>query len=127
MKEDTQEKSLISVNQNGIISKLKNFFRNLFKKNKTTQNDIVVEDSTNNSINGEKNKNTFMESLKNVENEDTKLIKLQKQYRDGDIKEEEMSEQQVSALIDLYDKQISNLRKSNELRKQKIIKYRNCN
>ena len=37
---------------------------------------------------------------------------------------EEMSEKQVSALIDLYDKQIANLRKSNELRKQKLLEYR---
>lgn len=124
MKENTQEKSLISVNENGIINKLKNFFRNLFKKNKPIQKAILVEDSINNSIDGEQNRNIFMESIKNVENEDTKLLKLQKQYRNGDIKEEEMSKEQVSALIDLYDKQIENLRKSNELRKQKLLEYR---
>lgn len=124
MKENTQEKSLKQVNENGIISKLKNFFRNLFKKNKPIQNAIIVEDSINNSIDEEKNKNTFMQSIKNVENEDTKLLKLQKQYRNGDIKEEEMTEEQVSDLIDLYDKQIASLRKSNELRKQKLLVYR---
>ncbi len=124
MKENTQEKSLMPVNENGIINKLKNFFRNLFKKNKTILNAIIVEDNINNSIDEEKNKNTFMESIKNVENEDTKLLKLQKQYRKGDIKEAEMSKEQVSALINLYDKQIANLRKSNELRKQKLLEYR---
>ena len=124
MKENTQEKLLMPVNENGIINKLKNFFRNLFKKNKTIQNAIIVEDSINNSIDEEINKNTFMESIKNVENEDTKILKLQKQYRKGDIKEAEMSKEQVSALINLYDKQIANLRKSNELRKQKLLEYR---
>ena len=120
MKRNTQEKSLIPVDENGIINKLKTFFRNLLKKNKPIKNTIIVEDK----VNGEKNKNTFMESIKNVENEDTILLKLQKQYRNGDIKEEEMSEKQVSDLIDLYDKQIANLRKSNELRKQKLLAYR---
>jgi len=120
MKKNTQEKSLIQVNENGIINKLKNFFRNIFKKNKPIPNAIIVEDK----VIGEKNKNAFMESIKNVENEDTKILKLQKQYRNGVIKEEQLTEEQVSALLDLYDKQIANLRKSNELRKQKLLEYR---
>ena len=56
--------------------------------------------------------------------EETKLLKIQKQYRSGEIKEEELTEEQVKSLCELYDKQIANLRKSNEIRKQKLLEYR---
>ena len=69
-------------------------------------------------------KNTFMESIRNIEDEETKLLKLQKQYRTGKINAEELSEQQIKSLGKLYDRQIENLRKSNEIRKQKLLKYR---
>ena len=65
-----------------------------------------------------------MEEIRNIENEETKLLKLQKQYRSGEIKEEELTEEQVNSLCALYDKQIENLRKSNENRKQKLLEYR---
>ena len=65
-----------------------------------------------------------MESIKNIEDEETNLLKLQKQYRNGEIKEEELTKEQINSLSALYDKQIANLRKSNELRKQKLLEYR---
>ena len=65
-----------------------------------------------------------MESIKNIEDEETKLLKLQKQYRSGEIKEEELSEEQINSLCKLYDKQIANLKKSNDIRKQKLLEYR---
>ena len=65
-----------------------------------------------------------MESIKNIEDEETKLLKLQKQYRSGEIKEEELSEEQINSLCKLYDRQIANLKKSNDIRKQKLLEYR---
>lgn len=121
MKENTQEKSLVQVNENGIFYKIKRFFKNLFNKN---TNSYAVIEETNNSVKNENKKNSFMEEIKNIENEETQLLKLQKQYRSGEIKEEELTEEQVSSLCALYDKQIANLRKSNEIRKQKLLEYR---
>ena len=68
-------------------------------------------------------KKFFTESIKNIEDEETKLLKLQKQYRSGEIKEKELTQEQVNSLCALYDKQIANLKKSNEIRKQKLLKY----
>ena len=65
---------------------------------------------------------TFLESIKNIENEETKLLKLQEQYRSGKIREEELSKEQVDMLCALYDKQISQLRKSNAILKNNLIK-----
>jgi len=123
MKENTQDKSLVQVNENSIFYKIKKFFRNLFYKNNSNDETINATETT--TINNrESNKNSFMESIKNIEDEETKLLKLQKQYRSGQIKEEELTEEQVNSLCALYDKQIENLRKSNEIRKQKLLEYR---
>lgn len=124
MKENTQEKSLVQVNENGIFYKIKRFFKNLFNKNKDTTDNYAVIKETNSSVKNENIKSSFMESIKNIEDEETKLLKLQKQYRSGEIKEEELTEEQVNSLCALYDKQIENLRKSNENRKQKLLEYR---
>ena len=121
MKENTQEKSLVQVNRNGIFNKIKMFFKNLFSKNNVIDNNCyTIEDEKNN----ENIKKSFMESIRNIEDEETKLLKLQKQYRNGEIKEEELTEEQVNSLCALYDKQIADLRKSNEIRKQKLLEYR---
>ena len=124
MKENTQEKSLVQVNENGIFYKIKKFFRNLFNSNANTTNNYAIVKETESLVESENKKNSFMESIKNIEDEETKLLKLQKQYRSGEIKEEELTEEQVNSLCALYDKQIENLRKSNETRKQKLLEYR---
>lgn len=123
MKENTQEKSLIAINENSIFYKIKKFFKNLFSKNKDVNIDYSsVKVPT--MINDENKKKSFVEEIKNIETEETKLLKLQKQYRNGEIKEEDLTEEQVSSLCKLYDTQIANLKKSNEIRKQKLAEYR---
>lgn len=124
MKENTQEKSLIQVNENSIFYKIKSFFKNLFKKNNNTIDNYSVIEEKDRSEKISNKKDSFLENIKNIENEETKLLKIQKQYRSGEIKEEELTEEQVESLCELYDKQIANLRKSNEIRKQKLLEYR---
>ena len=123
MKENTQHKSLVQINENGIFCKIKKFFKDLFNRNNTANNYAIAKEDKS-IVESENTKNAFMESIKNIEDEETKLLKLQKQYRSGEIKEEELTEEQVNSLCALYDKQIENLRKSNETRKQKLLEYR---
>ena len=124
MKENTRDKSLVQVNENGIFYKIKKFFKNLFNRNANTTNNYAIVKETESLVASENKKNSFMESIKNIEDEETKLLKLQKQYRSGEIKEEELSEEQINSLCKLYDKQIANLKKSNDIRKQKLLEYR---
>ena len=124
MKENTQEKSLVQVNKNGILYKIKKFFKNLFNKNTNITNNYDIIKENESLVASENKKKSFMESIKNIEDEETLLLKLQKKYRSGEIKEEELKEEQVKSLCELYDKQIANLRKSNEIRKQKLLEYR---
>lgn len=122
MNNNKQEKALIEVNENSIFYKIKNFFRNLFKKQKNIN--ATSETFSNDNTGNDTQKKKFLEYIRNIENEETKLLKLQKQYRNGEIKESELTEIQYQSLCDLYDKQISNLKKSNEFRKQKILQYK---
>ena len=123
MKENTQEKSLVEVNENSIFYKIKNFFRKLFHR-KEVVNNVTGFEIIEETIEKSEQKNAFMESIKNIENKETKLLKLQKQYRTGEIKEEELTEAQVNSLCALYDKQIEKLKKSNQIRKQKLLEYK---
>ena len=119
MKENTQEKSLVQVNKNSIFYKIKSFFRNLFHKNTEIESSLNVEEDISSNVEIENKRLEFIEDIKNIEDEETKLLKLQKQYRSGEIKEE-----QINSLCKLYDRQIANLKKSNEIRKQKLLEYR---
>lgn len=121
LKESTEEKSMVKINENSIFYKIKTFFINIFHKDVKIENNIIEESKT---INQENGKSSFMGNIRSIETEETKLLKLQKQYRNGDVKEEDMTKEQISSLIALYDKQIINLRKSNEIRKQKLLEYR---
>ena len=124
MKENTQEKSLVQVNENSVFYKIKNFFKRLFNRNKTVKNVVNSIENTENIGQSTEKKNQFIESIKKVEDEETKLLKIQKQYRTGNLKAEELSKEQIMSLGNLYDTQIANLRKSNQIRKQKLLNYR---
>ena len=134
MEKNLETKSLIKTNNEGIFYKIKMFFKNLFKKNKheieieqelimENKNDIEKESIIENK-NEQIKKTKFIEDVKNVENEETKLLKLQKKYESGEINSKMLSKEQVITLQKLYEKQIEELRKSNEYREQKLLQYR---
>ena len=118
MKENTQEKSLVEINENSIFYRIKTFFRNIFHKSEVRNIETIQEDRQIKEE-SENRKNAFLEEVRKVEDEETKLLKLQKQYRSGEIKGEELTEEQIKSLGNLYDKQIAN-----EIRKQKLLEYR---
>lgn len=124
MKENTQEKSLVQVNEKSIFYKIKRFIKNLFHKDIRNESTTIVGERIFSNVEIENKKSSFLENIRNVENEETKLLKLQKQYRSGEIKEEDLTEEQKNSLYILYDKQIADLKKSNEIRKKKILDYR---
>ena len=109
---NNNEKSLKKINENSIFYKLKNFFTRFFnfigKEKKENLESAESIESVSNIR--ENSKNTFLESI------------LQEQYRSGKIREEELSKEQVDMLCALYDKQISQLRKSNAILKNNLIK-----
>ena len=125
MNRNTQDKMLIVQNQQSIFYKIKMFFIRSFsfkEKNIEANNANYQENIM--KIQNDK-KEAFLEYVKNIENEETKLLKLQKKYHMGEIKEEELTEEQKKMLCDLYDKQNEALRKSNEVRRKRIAELKN--
>lgn len=118
---NTQDKSLIKINENSIFYKIKRFICKIFKKNTREDSNIGYK---NNNSNLEDKQKTFNEYIKNTENEETKILKLQKQYRNGEIKDDDLSIQQIQDLCNLYDKQIERVKKSNEIKRRKILEYK---
>ena len=116
MNENIQEKSLVKVNNKSIFYKIKRFLKNIFSNNNNIQQQAKEE------INSPKNK--FLDNIKNIENDETLLLKLQERYRLGEVKEEDLTIEQIDSLCNLYDKQIAKLRESNQIRKQKLEEYR---
>lgn len=119
MRENTQEKGLVKINEKSIFYKIKSFFRNLFGRKENN-----IEPVLNDEIKEEDNKNSFMEDIKNIENEETKLLKLQKQYHSGAITEKDLTDEQLKDLTNLYKKQNEEIRKSNAIREKRLLAYR---
>ncbi len=112
-----EEKHLINVNKKGIFNKIKIFLMKLFRKSKKD----LKEDLS--KIDKNTKKESFVNSIKIEESEEKELLRLQEQYRKGKIKEEDLSKEQIDKLCDLYDRQIENLQKEINIRKQEILEY----
>ncbi len=122
MENNTQEKDLIERNESTIFGKIKNFFRNLFKKKEISK----ISEEKEVDIHEEK-KQEFKEYVKKTEDEDTQLLDLQRRYRKGEIGDNDLTEEQIEALCDLYDRQIISLKKSIEAKQQQITEYKKAN
>ncbi|MBQ2835709.1 MAG: hypothetical protein IJE68_02595 [Clostridia bacterium] len=116
MGENTQEKNLIKKEKVSLFGKIKNFFKNLFGKKQAEVNDepeVVSEESN----------NQFIDYIKMTEDEETKLLELQRKYRRGEIAENDLTDEQIDALCNLYDKQINDLKVSIKIKEDKISEY----
>ena len=106
----------------GIFTRIKNFLKLLFKKEKIEIMD-EFEENMNKENNNLKdlNSHSFVENIKYAESEDEKLLQLQKKYESKEITEADMTPEQVENLKRLYLKQIKTLDESVNNYKQKII------
>lgn len=121
MRKNLDEKSLIVVNEESLFYKIKTFFLRFFRKKEIIENKPQIANIENNEIqSNNKQKDTFLESIRNIENEETKLLKLQNQFDNGEIDKSQLSKEQVANLTALYKKQINDLKQSNERRINKI-------
>lgn len=117
MEENTQEKNLIEKEEKiNLFGKIKNFFKKLFGKKEI---EIINEEHIEKESNNE-----FRDSIKMTEDEETKLLDLQRRYRRGEIAENDLTDEQIDALCDLYDKQIEELKNSIRIKEEKIMEHK---
>lgn len=124
MRKKFNEKSLIVVKEESLFYKIKKFFLNLFRRKEIIENEPQIANIDNNEIQINTQKNAFMESIRNIENEETKLLKLQKQFDNRQIDKSQLSKEQIADLTTLYKKQIGELKQSNEKRINKIKQHK---
>lgn len=120
-----EEKLLIAVNKKSLFYKIKTFFFKIFRVKESSEIEQQIEDvKINENQSSNIQKDNFIESIRNIENEEIKLIKLQQQYDNGLIETKDLPKDKIKSLINLYKNQISELSKSNETRKEKLLLYR---
>lgn len=132
MKENMHEKSLdIKRNQN-VFSKIKHFFKNMFgKKEEITPNSVeYVEKTSEEAIvtsssieKTEEKESAFLQTLnEQVEGKKEEDIEnLQKRFEKGEIKEEELTKEEIQKLRYLYHKQIQKLAGRLDIYKKDIL------
>ena len=118
---DAKEKTLIKINEQSILYKIKAFIKKLFTRKSKIKS--VLGENLNNTETNPKEK--FMDYIKNTEDDDIILLQLQKQYQLGEVKEEELSKEQIDSLYSLYDRQIEVLIKANQLTLNRLLAYKN--
>lgn len=113
MKENTQENNLVEKTENTLLDKIKIFFKNLFnnKKKNVCEQEETVESKENNE---------FKENIKLAENSEEELLELQRKFQEGEIVEGELTNEQIDALCELYDRQIAEIQKNIDIVKQRI-------
>lgn len=103
---------LIKYKEN-IFTKISNFFRKIFLKEKYYVNENRKKELAFNHY-----KEAFIDNIRVEENQEEKrLKKLQLQYDNGDIKEDDISEEDIDKLIEMYEKEIKELNEDTERRR----------
>ena len=104
----------LAVVKESFFDKIKRIFKKIFSK----KEEIVEVPKT-------KKENDFLSRVKIEEdNEEKRLLKLQSLIEEEVITEEELPEDDIKALHELYDSQILQLKKEIDDYRQKILKLR---
>ena len=115
MNDNTQEKNLVERKENNIFEKIKGFFRKLFGKKEE------VNSMTDENFEMEMEKSSdFRESIKNFEVDESNIFELQRRYHNDEISEDDLTQEQINQLCQLYDIQIADLKKT-IMTKQKML------
>ena len=100
-----------------IFTKISKFFKSIFFKGKNE----VLQESSEQTIQNKQQKEYFIENITIKEDEEEKRLKaLQLQYDNGEIDEEDIAEEDMDKLIEMYEKETEELNLDTEIRKKHI-------
>lgn len=119
-RENHMNNKMIEYKEN-IFTKILNFFKRIFKKDISPTENIIEK-----TIENEKKNNEFFENIYIKQNEEEmRLKKLQLQYDNGEIDEDDILEEDMDKLIEMYEKETDELNKDTENIKIHITKMLN--
>lgn len=100
------------------FTRISNFFKRIFFRKQKSLAENIEEKATYN-----KSKEVFLKNIQIEQNEEEKrLKKLQLQYDNGEIDEDDISDDDADKLIELYKKETFELNADTEKRKNHIAK-----
>ena len=100
------------VYKKSIFRKISEFFKKIFLKKEVLPKEVIITNEKNNN---------FLENIQIKEDkEKIRLIQLKQQYEKGEIDEEEISDEDVDKLCELYKKETDELNADTERRKNHI-------
>lgn len=127
MRENQNGNWMIVVKEESFFSKIKGFFKKIFRKNKIVEPEIkqsvepIKEEQKIEETAKEPSKTVISAGLQNIKvdiSEETRILQLQKQVREGKITEADLSDEDIIKVKLLYEKQIAEIKK----RIEKIMK-----
>ena len=101
--------NLIKVEEKGILNKIKNFFKKIFGKKEI---EVQIKQPIQNQEEVE-TKEGFLDNIEVTEEvkKEADLMSLKEQYDNELISEEELTKEQITGLIKMYDEQIERLKR----------------
>lgn len=121
---------LIPFKTSNIFGKIFRFLKKLFFKSKCEIKVNYVDEEQATTVEMENTKeeivkNSFKESIRVKQEQKEKIdVKLLEQYRNGEIDEEDMTDEQYECIYNSYKEKISQLKESNQKRKEILLAYR---
>ena len=104
-----------------IFTKISNFFKKIFFKNKSVDQKENIENFSNNKQDEEKE--SFLKNIIVTQDEEQKRIQdIKEKYDNGEIDEDDISDEDMDKLIEMYEKETEELNKNTEMRKNHIAK-----
>ena len=104
-----------------MLEKIKEFFRNIFGINNKQYIEAAKEDvEPINNIKLQRNIN-FKDEIAVTNEEEKRILKLQRDFKAGLIEEEDLSEEDFNLLSKLYESQIEKTKQSIQTYKNRII------
>ncbi len=101
------------VYKKNIFRKISEFFKKIFSKKEVLSKEVIITNEKNNN---------FLENIQIKEDkEELRLLQLKQQYENGEIDEEEISDEDVDKLCELYKKETDKLNADTERRKNHIV------
>ena len=100
------------VYKKSIFRKISEFFKKIFSKKEVLPKEVIITNEKDNA---------FLENIQIKEDkEELRLLQLKQQYENGEIDEEEISDEDVDKLCELYEKEADELNADTERRKNHI-------
>lgn len=109
------------VYKESIFNKISRFFKKIFNIDRKNE-EQSISDNTTNTL----QKSEFIYNIAIKENEEDKRLKeLQLKYENGEVDEDELLDEDIDKLIEMYKKETDKLNLDTKKRKEHIVKMLN--